>query len=135
MELHNSQKWIAIKYIIYIMNYNFATHITCPLAFKVYKYDKFQVVIAIQKLNCKANYTRPLFLIMKKSKLMSTLTWIGEGVNIFFYFIGIASFKGVFNRIVKILIYHAAQYSKCLISRFLEELVLLYPFCSSAIIN
>ncbi len=56
------------------MNYNFATHVTCPLALIVYKYDKFQVVITIQKLSCKANYTRPLFLTMKKSKLMSTLT-------------------------------------------------------------
>jgi len=135
MKLHNSWKWVPINCIIYIVNYNFVTHVTCSLAFTMYKYDEFQVVIATQKWSCKANYTRPLFLIMKKSKLMSTLIWIGENVNIFFYFIGIASFKGGFIKIVKILICHASQYSKCLISRFLKELVLLYPLCSSTIIN
>jgi hypothetical protein len=102
------------------MNYNFTIHVTCPLALTRYKYNEFQVVIVSQKLSCKANYTRPFFLIMKKSKLMSTLTWIGESVNIFFYFIGIASFKGGFNKIVKILICHGSQYSKCLISKIFE---------------
>jgi hypothetical protein len=54
-----------MSYIIYIVNYNFASHATCLLTFTMYKYDELQVIIATQKLNCKASCGKPFFLIVK----------------------------------------------------------------------
>ncbi len=50
------------------MNYNYATHATCPLSLIMYKYNELQVSSVIQKLSCKANCKTPLFLIMEKYK-------------------------------------------------------------------
>ncbi len=46
------------------MSYNYATHVTCPLALTMYKYSELQVSSATQKLSCKASCKTPLFLIM-----------------------------------------------------------------------
>jgi hypothetical protein len=54
-----------MNYIVYMMNCNFATYATCPLALTTYKYNELQVSSTTQKLSCKANYKTPLFLIVK----------------------------------------------------------------------
>ncbi len=47
-----------------MVNYNSITHAIFPLTVTTYKYDELQLVIATQKLNCKASCRRPLILIM-----------------------------------------------------------------------
>ncbi len=46
------------------MNYNFATHATCPLELTTFKYSELQMFVAIQKLNCKANCKTTIFFIV-----------------------------------------------------------------------
>jgi len=50
--------------IVYTMNYNFATHAICPLAFTTYKYSELQTSFTIQKLSCKVSYKAPFFFII-----------------------------------------------------------------------
>jgi hypothetical protein len=52
---------IINEFIVYILSYNFATHLTCLLTLTVYKYNELQVFGATQKLGCKANCKTPLF--------------------------------------------------------------------------
>jgi hypothetical protein len=47
-----------------IMNYNIATHATCPLALMAYKYNELQLSFTIQKLSCKVSCKTPFFLIV-----------------------------------------------------------------------
>jgi len=54
-----------MSYIVYTLNCNFATYATCLLALTMYKYNELQVIIATQKLNCKASCKKPFFLIVK----------------------------------------------------------------------
>jgi hypothetical protein len=56
--------------IIYVVSCNFATHVTCSLAFMSYKYNELQVSSKPQKLNCKANCKIPLFVIMIITKTL-----------------------------------------------------------------
>ncbi len=46
------------------MNCNFTTHTTYLLTLIMYKYNELQVVIATQKLSCKANHIRFFFFIL-----------------------------------------------------------------------
>jgi len=47
---------------IYMVNYNYTTHVTCPLALIAYKYNELQMSYATQKLSYKANCKTPFFL-------------------------------------------------------------------------
>jgi len=49
---------------IYMMSCNSATHAICPLALVTYKYSELQMSSTPQKLNCKADYKTPIFLIV-----------------------------------------------------------------------
>jgi hypothetical protein len=53
-----------MSFIIYTMNCSSATHATYLLALTAYKYSELQVFGAIQKLNYKASYKTPIFLIL-----------------------------------------------------------------------
>jgi hypothetical protein len=53
-----------VVHCIYTVNCNFATHATCSLTFMLYKCSELQVSNGTQKLNCKANYKIPLFVLM-----------------------------------------------------------------------
>jgi hypothetical protein len=43
------------------MSCNFATHASCSLVLRTYKYSELQMFDAIQKLSCKANCNIPFF--------------------------------------------------------------------------
>jgi hypothetical protein len=47
-----------------MVSYNSTIHATCLLTFTTHKYGELQVSSATQKLNCKANYETPFFLIV-----------------------------------------------------------------------
>jgi hypothetical protein len=50
-----------MSYTVYTLNYNSTTHVSCSLAFTMYKYSELKVSSAIKKLSCKASYKTPLF--------------------------------------------------------------------------
>ncbi len=54
------------------MSCNSTIHVTCPLTLTSYKYNELQMSCATQKLNCKASYKTPLFLIVKYVVIKAT---------------------------------------------------------------
>jgi len=46
---------------VYMVGYNFAIHVTCPLTFTTYKYNVLQVLSTTQKLSYKASCKTPFF--------------------------------------------------------------------------
>jgi len=53
--------WVAMNCIVYMVSCNFATHVTCPLAFMAYKYNELQMSSPTQELSCNANCKTPFF--------------------------------------------------------------------------
>ncbi len=64
-----------MSYTVYMMNYNFVTHATCPLKLTTYKYNELQVFVATQKLNCKANCKTFI------SRIVDIILIIKRGIN------------------------------------------------------
>jgi hypothetical protein len=49
---------------LYVVNYNFAIHVTCLLTLTAHKYNELKVPFATQKLSYKPNCKTPLFFIV-----------------------------------------------------------------------
>ncbi len=47
--------------IVYMVNYNYATPTTCPLALMPDKYTELQMSFATQKVSCNASCKTPFF--------------------------------------------------------------------------